>query len=172
MEFRIEKALEADYREMAWLIQKVWDSLANKEWFAADNAEYTYGILAEGKGLGYKAVEAETGALAGVFMVTFPGKDEENLGYDIGLPEKELDLVAHMDSAAILPEYRGNHLQYQMMQEAEADLRERGFRYLMCTVHPENSYSRDNVLRQGYEVMATKEKYGGYLRDILMKQVR
>ena len=46
MEFRIEKALEADYREMAGLIQKVWDSLANKEWFAADNAEYTYGILA------------------------------------------------------------------------------------------------------------------------------
>lgn len=41
----------------------------------------------------------------------------------------------------------------------------------MCTVHPENYYSRNNVIRQGYEVVLTKEKYGGYIRDILLKKL-
>ena len=76
-----------------------------------------------------------------------------------------------MDTAAVLPEYRGQKLQYRLMQMAEEELKKEGLRYLMCTVHPQNRYSRENVLRQGYEVAATKEKYGGYLRDILLKRL-
>ena len=66
-----------------------------------------------------------------------------------------------MDSIAILPKYRGHKLQYRLMQTAEGDLRAKGFKYLMCTVHPDNCYSRDNIVSQGYESVAVKEKYGG-----------
>ena len=87
------------------------------------------------------------------------------------MEEEQLKLCAMMDTAAVLPEFRGHHLQYEMMQTAERKLHKEGYRYLLCTVHPENKFSRENVKRQGYKKILTKEKYGGFLRDIWMKEL-
>ncbi|MBT9776246.1 GNAT family N-acetyltransferase [Clostridium sp. MCC353] len=171
MTFKITKATPSDYPSIVRLIQSVWDRLEQKAWFAADNSDYTIQMLETGQGLAFKATEQETGELAGIFMIVFPGLSQENLGRDINLPESELVKVVHMDSAAVLPEYRGYSLQRRLMQAAEAEARRRGFRYLMCTIHPDNHYSRDNVLEQGYHIAATKEKYGGYIRNILIKEL-
>lgn len=171
MEFNIEKASQEDACLFAEIILKVWEEMEQKEWFVADAPDYTREKLLEGKGMGYKAVEAENGMPAGVFLVTIPGESEENLGNDLGMPLSERQKVAHMETAVVLSRYRGNHLQYRMMQEGEGDLRQRGYRYLMCTIHPENTYSLSNALKQGYQIMATKEKYGGYLRHILLKNI-
>lgn len=171
MEFLIEKAAVGDYQAMADVIGAVWQQLERKDWFIAGDSEYTYAMLQEENGIGYKAVETDSGNLAGIFIAAFPGIGEENLGRDIGLSEAELEKVAHMETIAILPRYRGYGLQYSMMQNAEAELKKRGYRYLMCTIHPENIYSKNNAIRQGYEVILTREKYGGYLRDILLKKL-
>ena len=171
MDFIIEKALPSDYQLFADIIQSVWEGMPQKEWFMADNAEYTYKMLTSGRGVGYKAIEITTNKVAGTFMATIPGLEEDNLGYDIGFSREQLLLTAHMDSVAILPLYRGQKLQYHLMQEAEQELKQRGIHYLLCTVHPDNHYSRNNILRQGYHVVAQKEKYGGNIRDSLMKQI-
>lgn len=171
MEFLIERAVHEDYQIITDVIQSVWQQIERKDWFVADDSEYTCRILKEGNGIGYKAFEKDSGALAGVFIAALPGEREENLGRDMGLSEEELGKVAHMESVAIFPEYRGNGLQYTLMKTAEEELRRLGCRYLMCTVHPENRFSRDNMIRQGYQVVLTKEKYGGYLRDILLKEL-
>lgn len=171
MDFIIEKASPADYQLFADLIQSVWDSMEQKDWFMADNADYTYHTLSAGQGTGYKAVHKESGRIAGVFMVATPGLDESNLGYDVGLSREQLLETALMDSVAILPEYRGHGLQYRLMQTAEKELKDQGFHYLLCTVHPQNRYSRDNVLKQGYEFVCQKKKYNGNIRDILMKHI-
>lgn len=171
MTFKITQATPPDYPSIASLIQSVWDQLEQKAWFAVDNSDYTIHMLETGQGIAFKATEQETGALAGIFMIVFPGLSQENLGRDISLPEKELSRVVHMDSAAVLPEYRGYGLQQKLMQAAEAEAFKRGYRYLMCTVHPDNHYSRNNVLKQGYHIAATKEKYGGYMRNIFIKKL-
>lgn len=169
MEFEIKKASEEDYEEIAALIASVWQQLEEKDWFVADNADYTYHMLKKGNGIGFKAVEKASRRLAGVFLITFPGTSEENLGRDIGMEEEKLCRVAHMDSVAVLPEYRGNGLQLRLMQRGEEELRRLGYSYLMCTVHPDNIYSKENVIRQGYQAAAKKEKYGGYVREIFLK---
>ncbi len=171
MEFYIEKASKEDYQLFADVIQTVWEAMEHKEWYMADNAEYTRRMLDSGKGIGYKAVEEETGSVAGILLVTFPGTEESNLGLDIGLPEDALPLVAHMDSAAVLPRFRGNRLQRRLLQAAEEDLRAGGIRYLMCTIHPDNAPSLRTALGLGYRVMTTKEKYGGNLRAVLLKEL-
>ncbi len=171
MEFLIERAAASDYLIMTDVIQLVWQQIEQKDWFVADDSEYTRYTLTEGNGIGYKAFEADSRALAGVFIAALPGDREENLGRDIGLSQDELGKVAHMESVAILPQYRGNGLQYILMKTAEEELRKQGYRHLMCTVHPDNKYSRSNMIRQGYQVVLTKEKYGGYLRDILLKEI-
>ncbi|MFT4105134.1 MAG: GNAT family N-acetyltransferase [Lacrimispora sp.] len=170
MEFLIEKAVTGDHDILAGVIREVWLQMERKEWFVADDSKAICQVLKEGRGLGYKAFEKESKALAGVFIAVLPGKGKENLGRDIGLADEELEKVAHMETIAILPQYRGNGLQHTMMQAAEEELKSRGYKYFMCTIHPENIYSEKNAVKQGYEVVLTKEKYGGYVRDILLKR--
>ncbi len=105
--FQVEKADEGDYQVFAHIIQTAWAAMDQKEWFVADNADYIYQMLATGKGIGYKAVDPAADVVAGVFVAVIPGLDENNMGYDVGLPAEELSLVAHMDSVAVLPKYRG-----------------------------------------------------------------
>lgn len=171
MEFIIERADDSDAGTMAEVIAQVWEGIEKKEWFVADDLEYTTRILKDGNGLGYKAVLKDTKTVAGIFIVSLPGLKDENLGRDIGLNKEELLKVAHMESVAIRPQYRGNGLQYALMQAGEKDLKNMGYHYFMCTVHPDNAYSKKNVMRQGYQVVLTKEKYGGYIRDILLKEL-
>ncbi|HJA93553.1 MAG TPA: GNAT family N-acetyltransferase [Candidatus Eisenbergiella merdipullorum] len=187
MDFLIRKCGPDDIDTVIRLIKTVYEQMEQKDWFAADNGEYTRKTLAEGRGTAYMAVEKESGTPAGVFMTAFPqapgkaaltsdGKtpeitDDENLGRDIGLNDSMLEKVVHMDSAAVLSSFRGHHLQRRLMEYAEKDLRKKGYRYLCCTVHPDNRPSLNSVLAQGYRIMATCPKYGGYPRHILMKEL-
>lgn len=171
MNFKIVKASPAKYDSIISLIRTVYNSMLQADWFAADNDEYTREMLSSGKGTAFIAIEEKTAALAAVFMVTYPGHSDENLGLDIGLSADSLSLVAHMDSAAVLPAYRGHHLQRRLMEHAENYLCSKGYRYLCCTIHPENKYSLNSALSLGYEVKTTCEKYGGYLRAVLMKEL-
>lgn len=158
-------------REAAEIVRAVESRMVQKEWFVAESYEEFKRWMSADRGLLYLASDMDSGKAAGMFFAVLPGMEPENLGYDIGMKETELGQVALMDTAAVLPEFRGMGLQYRMMQEAERDLKRMGYRYLMCTVHPENRFSRENVRRQGYRHVMTKEKYGGYLRDIWMKEL-
>ena len=186
MDFEIRKCGKEDIDTIVGLIRTVYEQMEQKEWFAADNSEYTRKMLAESRGTAWMAVEKESGQPAGVFMtaIPFPPGEmiseqegnaqedyEENLGRDIGLPESELGKVAHMDSAAVLPAFRGFHLQRRLMKTAEEELQREGFRYLCCTVHPDNKSSLQSVLSQGYRIAKTCEKYGGFPRHILIREL-
>ncbi len=169
--FVIEHAGAEDVVEFARILKIIWDGMEHQEWFLIDGEEYVSNILTTDAGIGYKAVDETTGNTAGLFMVSLPGLGKANLGYDVGFTEEQILKTAVMDSAAILPEYRGHHLQYRLMQTAEAELKELGYRYLTSTVHPGNHASHNTLTRQGYRVVATKEKYGGLIRDILLKEL-
>ena len=167
----IEKASPKDADEIVALINKVHETMEHQEWFVINSAEDYQKCLDGEHGVGFKAVDTETGRIAGVFTAVIPEDKETNLGYDVGFGREDADLCAIMDTAAILPEYRGQNLQYRTMMATEEYLKQKGYRYLLCTVHPENRFSLHNVLKQGYEIKDTKEKYGGYLRHVLLKEL-
>ncbi len=168
---RIERSSAESLDEAARLMEKVWRQTDTKEWFVIEEKEWLKERMQSGRGILYQAFDAGKGQMAGVLFVVLPGNVEDNLGEDAGIAQDQLQKVAHMDTAAVLPEYRGQKLQYKMMQMAEKDLRDMGYRYLMCTVHPDNRFSRNNITGQGYTLVATKRKYGGYLRDIMWKEL-
>ncbi len=163
------RAQEADADEIGQLIRKVYDGMEHKEWFAADAESYIRGMLSSDSAVTYKALESRTGEMAGILNAYLPGDSGENMGHDVGFSLEQCRLSAHMDTMAVLPEYRGHHLQYQMLLRAERDLYDLGCRYFFATVHPDNHASKNTMLRLGYKEMATKEKYGGYLRNIMLK---
>lgn len=168
---QIEKITIDDIQEIMNLLVTVHDQMEHKEWYVIDDLEYYEHFLQTGKAVGYKAVDSGSGELLGVFIGIIPDRKELHLGYDCGLSEEQVKSEAIMDTTAVLPKARGQNLQYRLMDAVEKDLKNRGYRYLTATIHPDNPYSLRNALKRNYKIMTTKEKYGGYIRHILLKDL-
>ena len=167
--FSILPAGEEDADALAALIDTVYRGLPEPSWFMPDEAPYIKKLMRPEYGRVWKAIDAATGALAGLLMLYIPGDAPENLGKDAGFSEEEQQGVIHLESVAILPRYRGFGLQYRMMGIAEEEALRAGFRHMLCTVHPENHFSRNNMVRCGFQPVVRKEKYGGLLREVMWK---
>lgn len=167
-----------------WSIMDIcYQALEPKDLFICDDLDYVKDILS-GQGFGVVACD-ESGKIVGNLLVKYPGLDAENLGYDvfvnpepntkncslctITLTPQNLNRVLHMDSATVLPKHRGHGLERSMIAFAETLVDTSKYRYAFATVAPENTASLKSLLRNGYQVMTTKEKYGGVTRSILMK---
>jgi GNAT superfamily N-acetyltransferase len=83
-----------------------------------------------------------------------PQRGEDNLGIDLGLPERDLPFVAHLAGSAVDPVYRGNRLQSRLVGVREEFARRAGFRHLCGEVVPGNSVSIRNHLSVGYRLKA------------------
>lgn len=166
-ELQIRRAAEADVEEIMIIMEQVAQQMAQSSWFVPSDAAFVKKQVA-GDGL---VIVAENGRqeVVAAFVVFFPGNHEDNLGFDLHLPASERLKVAHMETVIVKPQYRGSRLQRRLLKAAEQELEQTGYRYLMCTVHPENHYSLNNMQSNGYRIMLTREKYGGVLRHILCK---
>jgi hypothetical protein len=66
--------------------------------------------------------------------------------------------------------YRGNSLQIILLNRLRAQALADGKKYIFATVHPENVYSRDNLIKAGFRFQSTKRlSYG--LRDLFLLNV-
>jgi len=146
---------------------KVYEELKNKDIFVCDDLEWVKEHM-EAQGFAVVACDS-TGRIAASLIVRYPKDAEDNLGRDIGLAEAELWKVAHMEAAVVLPQYRGHHLQRQLLQYAEEQIDKKQYRHFLTTISPDNPASYKSAEACGYKVMVTKEKYGGLLRRIYYK---
>ena len=169
MDFILRQAGEADLSGIMTVMDTAARLTEPKEWFVSDDADYVEAHLESEKGFVF--IAEDSGTVAAFFMVHFPGLSENSLGRELGFSGEELLLCAHMDSAAVLPEYRGHKLQARLCALAEEELKKRGYRYLLCTVHPDNRFSLENMQQSGYEIKKTMLKYGGLKRHILLKSL-
>lgn len=165
----IKKVTPAEAGAVCQVIQEVHDRMENKDLFVPCDLTYIEAHI-EREGF-ILAAYAPTGKMAGNFIIRYPMEHEDNLGRDAHLPPEELQKVAHMESAVVLPEYRGNHLQSKMMQYAEQVIDTSRFCYLMATASPDNPASCKCMESNGYALIATKEKYGGLMRRIYYKKI-
>lgn len=156
------------------LMKEAMETVEQKDWFAADDEPFMRDVL-EKNGFIVGAWEGRSMELAGFFAVVFPD-EEENMGKYAGLLGEERKKVVYMDSTAVKGKFRGNKLQQKMLAAAEAELLKRqkengaDCQYRMCSVHPDNSYSLNNMRKAGYEIVARTELYGGLERYVLCKK--
>lgn len=66
--------------------------------------------------------------------------------------------------------YVGNGLQYQMLKELDRLAWNNGYKYAISTVHPENSYSINNLVKDNFEMVGVKEFTRG-IREIYVKKL-
>ena len=140
--------------------------MENKEWLYLDDPEDTREMMSSGTMQLWVAMDGDR--LAAAFDILVPELHPFNYGYDLGFDETALLRVVNMDTIAVHPEYRGKGLQQKLMTEAENWAFDNGYSILLCTAHPENRYSLQNMLRLGYTVQKELPKYGS-TRYILRK---
>lgn len=166
-EIKIVKATGEDVPTIMDIMDTVLSLVPDKSWYCTDGEDFMRRHIEE-KGFTLKAVvDDET---AGFLTVRFPGDDSDNLGDYINLPKEEKQYVAHMESAAVLPSYRGMGIQKKLMVQGEEFVRKTEYKYLMGTAHPDNVFSVNNFLKLEYEIVAEDEKYGGYPRYVFLKK--
>ena len=65
--------------------------------------------------------------------------------------------------------YRGQGLQRELIREIEKVAIERGYNLLCTTCAPNNEFSVNNFMKEGYAYAKTEEKYGGLVRNLYYK---
>lgn len=166
-EIKIAKATGEDVATIMDIMDTVLSLVPDKSWYCTDGEDFMRRHIEE-KGFTLKAVVDDK--TAGFLTVRFPGDDSDNLGDYINLPKEEKQYAAHMESAAVLPSYRGMGIQKKLMAQGEEFVRKTEYKYLMGTAHPDNVFSVNNFLKSGYEIVAEDEKYGGYPRYVFFKR--
>ena len=166
MSITIRKGTMADTENYIRLLREVKDAMEHQDWFFLDPPDTVREMMADGS---MKLWVAEDGdRLAGAFDLLLPGTDDYNYGYDLGFDEELLRRVVQMDTAAVHPAYRGQGLQKRLMEEAQREIPSGSI--LLCTIHPDNRFSLNNVLKQGYTIEKKLPKYGS-VRYILRKDL-
>ena len=156
------RILEGDMSIMDIACQLARDA----SWYSADDENYVRKHLHEN---GFILKAKADGCLAGFLIVRFPKDAGDNLGSYVRLTKEQRQYVAHMESVAVSPDYRGNKLQRCLMAEGEKNLKDTQYKYLMGTAHPENIYSVKAKL--DYEIVAEDNKYGGRPGYVFFKKI-
>lgn len=164
----IRRGTQSDTEAFIHLLAEVREGMTNKAWFYLDAPEDVREMMENGVMTLWVAMDGDR--LAGAFDSLTPGLEDYNYGYQLGFSQEELKKVINMDTAAVHPDYRGQHLQRRLLQAAEADLSGQGEKHLLCTIHPDNVYSLNNALAQGYTIQKTLPMYGS-VRHILRKDI-
>lgn len=150
------------------LLSHVKQNMEHKEWLYLDTPDEVREMMKNGIMSLWVAVDGKR--IVGAFDALNPQLAPFNYGYTIGLADEELLRVINMDTAVVHPDYRGHGLQKRMMQCAEMELAESGKHILLCTVHPHNRYSLNNLLSQGYTICKTVDMYGS-IRHLMRKNI-
>jgi hypothetical protein len=168
--FKVRKLYAEDLSNILGVQEQVVQALENQAILQPlEEKDYLY--ILEGKGLIIGAYLG--GKLIAFRAMLIPAIDEDHLGRDIGLPENELEKVLYQEISNVLPEFRGNHLQKILagviMEQVGKE--KQHYRYICCTVAPFNIPSLKDKFAQGMKIAALKEKYGGNLRYIFVKDL-
>lgn len=105
--------------------------------------------------------------LVAIGMLYVPQCLEEDHFHDLGI--KGDYKSANQKLFLVRDGYRGLGLQRKLIREVETIAKTRGYNLLCTTVAPDNVFSINNFLQEGYVYAKTEMKYGGLMRNLYYK---
>ena len=109
----------------------------------------------------------DSNLLVAIGMLYVPQCLEEDHFHDLGLQGEYKS--ANQKLFLVRESYRGLGLQRKLIREVEKIAIARGYNLLCTTCAPNNSFSINNFLKEGYVYAKTEEKYGGLVRNLYYK---
>jgi hypothetical protein len=164
----ILRRLTMDDKDEALALHRAMSTNANPELFVPGADEDFLHIL---QGGGVVLGVQEGRRIVCMRTVLFQTRDDEVTREDVGLLPEQMDRMAFMDYCVVHRDYRGNNLQFLTYYHMENFLWE-DFDYLYTTVSPRNIFSLRNVRDCGFYAFQLKERYGGYMRYLLGKDLK
>ncbi|HDX9624759.1 TPA: GNAT family N-acetyltransferase [Bacillus anthracis] len=164
--------LSLEYIEQILLLQNVVVEALEDKSRLQPLAQEEFQYILEGNGMMIGAfIENELIAFRALLV---PPIDDEHLGLDIGLPESELHRVIYQEISNVHPNWRGNGIQKILATVIMDELQKEDskYDYVCCTVAPFNIPSLKDKFAQGMKIAALKEKYGGSMRYVFVKELR
>ena len=80
-------------------------------------------------------------------------------------------LVGSCGPIMVNPKYVGNKFQKQMLELLDKYCKSIGKRYIFTKVHPDNIYSINNFISDGYKFVETYKTSSGELRSVYFKEI-
>lgn len=100
-------------------------------------------------------------------MMIIPSTEKVLKKFDI---DYEYTTVIDYGPMFVNPKYVGNGLQLQMLEYEDNYAKNNGYMFSLVTIHPENKYSINNILKDGFEYRCQKELSRG-IRNIYIKKL-
>ena len=100
-------------------------------------------------------------------MMIIPSTKKSLNKFEVDLDEK---IVIDYGPMFVNPKYVGNHLQYQMLKYLDNYCLNKGYKYVIGTIHPDNIYSINNLVKDDFILKGTKEFKRG-IRNIYIKEL-
>ena len=101
-------------------------------------------------------------------MMIIPSDKKSLLKFELDLDCKE---VVDYGPMFVNPKYVGNKLQYQMLEKLDNYCINLGYKYAAVTVHPDNNYSINNLIKDNFKYKNTKTFKRG-IRNIYVKNLK
>ncbi|MFD4864491.1 GNAT family N-acetyltransferase [Streptomyces sp. NPDC058412] len=166
MTFDVQRLGPADLDLLLCLQERIRSTLPDPSVFQTSTPEFIAYCLADG-GRCYRVVH--DGEPVAYRMVYFPRDRPFNLAKDTTLPAAQYDTVAHWDTVAVMPAWRGHGLARLMNLRALGDLADSGVRHVFATSSPANPHGVRTLMEAGFQPVALVEKFGGRLRFLLYR---
>lgn len=137
--------------DVSELMFTVHDLMKDKSYYVPETTEVLCNFYDEGRLIALGCINDE-GTLYACITFLVP---EEHECYSNYLDEPlDVSKCIHADGVAVLPKYRGKHLQRYLLEAGESLIRKKFPErvHIVSTVHPKNTPSYKNLLATGYTV--------------------
>ena len=163
---KIRKCLSSDLQAIIELNETIYAALPDKSILRHNSPEMIASCFEEPNvTLGVW----DDNLLVAIGMLYVPQCLEEDHFHDLGLQGNFKS--ANQKLFLVREGYRGLGLQRNLIREVEQIAMERGYNLLCTTVAPNNTFSINNFLKEGYIYAKTEEKYGGLMRNLYYKRI-
>lgn len=166
MDFSFRMATSEDAHRVRVVMETCHNMLEHQDFYVMDSETRINKIINTD---GFVLLAEYNNNIVGFLIVNYPKNSADNYGrllYD----SFNCEAIAHMESCAVLPEYRGNGLQSKLLKMAESYLSDE-IEELLTTVHPNNVASVTSLKQNGYTIRKQLLLYGGLPRFVMSKAV-
>lgn len=147
------------------LVQFVKNGMEQPEWLGEISKENYINILNSGGCIRIFKYNDKLIA-AGVLMPTTEKDLKKQLSADLDYRE-----VIDYGPQMVHPDYVGNGIQMIIMEDLEAISKVKGFKHALCTVHPDNIFSINNIVKRGF-IKIENANFKRGLRSIYRKEFK
>ena len=162
---KIRKLGPADLDLILTLQEQIVSGLDDKRIFQRSSPEFISYCLHQGG----RCYAIKNGEAVAYRMIYFPRDRQFNLCVDVALPLAERPFVAHWDTIAVLPDWRGLGCSRKFNARALEDLADTDMRHLFATSSPHNPYGTRALMEAGFRPIKLVVKFGGNLRFLFYR---